>query len=285
MDNKTQDMDRLVTSVLDWGQARNLLKKSNAKTQCLKTVSEVGELMGYVLGISDGSPKDHIGDILVTLIILCQQTGLGLRNALTSESGPFILDLSTQDFTLKLGVEVGLLADEVAKGRHEMVLMRAIVCVRTLDRISRKYRTTLEECLRVAYTEISGRKGTMVDGCFIKEGDEPGAPDTPINVSASETESGEKYDSEVSDGFEAKLRFEVETLFSMLMQKNRAYGNAALDPVRAFSSASRTECIRVRLDDKISRLMRGQNAGEDVIGDIQGYIALLRIAEREDEGS
>lgn len=64
----------------------------------------------------------------------------------------------------------------------------------------------------------------------------------------------------------------------MLQRKNEAYGNSALDPVRVFSKASPEEQIRVRLDDKISRLMRGDAAGEDVMFDLFGYLLLYRVA-------
>lgn len=39
----------------------------------------------------------------------------------------------------------------------------------------------------------------------------------------------------------------------MLLAKNAAYGNSALEPVRIFSKADPTEQIRVRIDDKLSR--------------------------------
>jgi len=64
----------------------------------------------------------------------------------------------------------------------------------------------------------------------------------------------------------------------VLIQKNSAYGNSALEPVRIFSKASTVEQILVRLDDKLSRLSRGSAAGEDVILDLMGYLVLLKIA-------
>lgn len=68
---------------------------------------------------------------------------------------------------------------------------------------------------------------------------------------------------------------------TMLVEKNRAYGNSALDPVRVFSKADSAEQIRVRLDDKLSRLARGSAGGEDVALDLMGYLVLLSIAERD----
>ncbi len=73
---------------------------------------------------------------------------------------------------------------------------------------------------------------------------------------------------------------ECDAVKQILLEKNRAYGDSALNPVRIFSSAATTEQLRVRLDDKLSRLARGHAAGEDVTLDLLGYLILLRIAER-----
>lgn len=71
-------------------------------------------------------------------------------------------------------------------------------------------------------------------------------------------------------------------LAELLLEKNRKYGNSALNPVRVFSKASATEQIRVRLDDKLSRLQSMQaDDDEDVILDLMGYLVLLRIAQTE----
>lgn len=72
----------------------------------------------------------------------------------------------------------------------------------------------------------------------------------------------------------------------MVVAKNQAYGDSAVDPVRIFSKASPVEQILVRLDDKISRLQRGHSyPGDNEIDDIMGYLILLKIAkERYGDG-
>lgn len=68
-----------------------------------------------------------------------------------------------------------------------------------------------------------------------------------------------------------------------LVEKNIAYGNAVLDPVRVFSKADRLEQINVRIDDKISRIQKGHEyPGDDTIRDLIGYLCILLIA-RESE--
>jgi hypothetical protein len=73
---------------------------------------------------------------------------------------------------------------------------------------------------------------------------------------------------------------ECDRLKDLLLAKNASYGNSALDPVRIFSKADPVEQIRVRIDDKLSRLARGNDAGEDVETDLAGYLVLLRVARR-----
>lgn len=81
--------------------------------------------------------------------------------------------------------------------------------------------------------------------------------------------------------FEARVRAELAAIGDMLVAKNAAYGNSALEPVRCFSRASPVEQLNVRIDDKLSRLMRGSAAGEDVVLDLIGYLVLLRLARTE----
>ena len=80
--------------------------------------------------------------------------------------------------------------------------------------------------------------------------------------------------------FAHDVRAELAAIGEMLIAKNKAYGNSALQPLRVFSSAAPTEQLRVRIDDKLSRLMRGSAAGEDVVLDLIGYLVILRLAEK-----
>lgn len=65
----------------------------------------------------------------------------------------------------------------------------------------------------------------------------------------------------------------------LLIQKNRAYGNSALEPIRIFSKASSNEQILVRIDDKLNRIKQGANCldDEDVLQDLIGYLILLKV--------
>jgi len=78
----------------------------------------------------------------------------------------------------------------------------------------------------------------------------------------------------------ALIEKECDALKALLLAKNEAYGDSALRPLRIFSKAPPDEAIRVRLDDKLSRLARGSAAGEDVELDLLGYLVLLRVERR-----
>ena len=68
-------------------------------------------------------------------------------------------------------------------------------------------------------------------------------------------------------------------IFFMLIEKNRKYGDSALNPARIFSKASNIEQLKVRLDDKLSRIKNAQDdEDEDVIADLIGYLVLLTIS-------
>ena len=78
--------------------------------------------------------------------------------------------------------------------------------------------------------------------------------------------------------FTSALDTQLQLIRSLLIEKNRAYGDSALMPLRCFSKASVIEQLLVRIDDKLSRVQRGSNAGEDVEIDLIGYLVMLRIA-------
>lgn len=81
---------------------------------------------------------------------------------------------------------------------------------------------------------------------------------------------------------EDAIRRECAALAELLVAKNKAYGDSAINPLRVFSKASAVEQIKVRLDDKLSRLARGTERGavsEDTERDLCGYLILKRIAD------
>lgn len=67
----------------------------------------------------------------------------------------------------------------------------------------------------------------------------------------------------------------------LLVEKNRKYGNSALEPKRIFSKSDTLEQINVRIDDKLSRIANmKEDEDEDVELDLIGYLILKRVAKR-----
>lgn len=67
-------------------------------------------------------------------------------------------------------------------------------------------------------------------------------------------------------------------LRDFLIEKNKRYGNSALEPIRVFSKASVDSQLRTRLDDKISRIKNSDELRKNDTVDLMGYLVLLCIA-------
>jgi hypothetical protein len=82
---------------------------------------------------------------------------------------------------------------------------------------------------------------------------------------------------------QSHIRDACRRIETILIGKNRQYGNSVLDPVRIFSRSSTVEQILVRIDDKLSRVRTGDPSdGEDTILDLIGYLIFLWIAIKKD---
>ena len=74
-----------------------------------------------------------------------------------------------KDQYLKLIQEAGELSDSLCKGKDirddvgDMMVVLINIMVRN--------NLTMKDCLKVAYADIKDRKGKMIDGIFVKEGD------------------------------------------------------------------------------------------------------------------
>jgi hypothetical protein len=94
----------------------------------------------------------------------------------------------------------------------------------------------------------------------------------------------------MSEGITTQSQQDIATVCDqikqLLLEKNRKYGDSALNPVRIFSKASTIEQLKVRLDDKLSRLKNAQDdEDEDVISDLVGYLVLFKVAQMQQRRS
>lgn len=158
--------------VRGWAHARNLIEGSNPKAQILKTFSEFGELADGVNKGRKGEIEDGIGDTTVTLVIIAEQLGLP-HGAITVP--PYDFTMSPIDHVLNIASCLGVLADGLVNEEinHEPDDHIAIVTeiLMHLNLLATACETSYVDCMAVAWNEIKDRKGRMVNGVFIKEGD------------------------------------------------------------------------------------------------------------------
>lgn len=67
-------------------------------------------------------------------------------------------------------------------------------------------------------------------------------------------------------------------LTALLLEKNRSYGDSARSPLEVFAHDVDVKTrMAIRMDDKISRLARGDNStfNEDAAVDLAGYLLLF----------
>ena len=74
-----------------------------------------------------------------------------------------------KDQFMKLVQECGELSDNMCKGNDMKDDLGDIMVV--LINIMERNGYSMEECLEVAYEDIKDRKGKMIEGIFVKEGD------------------------------------------------------------------------------------------------------------------
>lgn len=81
-------------------------------------------------------------------------------------------------------------------------------------------------------------------------------------------------------GFAERLDIQVLAITGLLKEKNKAYGNTALNPTNIFSKLDASEAICARIDDKLARIKnKGINdLTEDTVDDLIGYLLLLKMS-------
>lgn len=92
-----------------------------------------------------------------------------------------------------------------------------------------------------------------------------------------------KDEVDYSTPFAEKVLAITDSIAELLVTKNQAYGNSALDPIRIFSKVGTQEGLDVRIDDKLSRIARGHEyPGDDTLKDLIGYL-IMKLIERQNE--
>lgn len=78
-------------------------------------------------------------------------------------------------------------------------------------------------------------------------------------------------------GTEELIKVLFKNFSEFLTEKNRRYGDSALNPPAIFSNALADAQICNRLDDKLNRIKTANELKKNDVADVFGYVALLMI--------
>lgn len=172
MESMSEYYQRLV---IQWAVDRNLIKGSTPEAQCVKLIEEYGELARGIAKQDEALIKDSIGDTLVVCIILAAQLGSDSFSIdkLIFERSEVNNNNVREKLVMNGATELGAISYfiNVTNRDTDRCIGNIYALCDTLVEIAYLYKWSLADCLEAAYNEIKDRKGRMVDGIFIKEGD------------------------------------------------------------------------------------------------------------------
>lgn len=62
-----------------------------------------------------------------------------------------------------------------------------------------------------------------------------------------------------------------------LKEKNKRYGDAAMNHLKIFSKHDSSEALYTRIDEKLQRIMNAEELKKNDCSDVMGYISLIMI--------
>lgn len=140
--------------IIEWANNKGLINPEFAPRQELKLLEEIGELANAIIKNNVSEQKDAIGDIFVVLVILAAQVNVNIKadiHFLCSEHFEIYAE-SFHHYLLKI-----------------INLTSFNSSFNNLEDVCKKLNLDIIECVNLAYNEIKDRKGTLVNGSFIKE--------------------------------------------------------------------------------------------------------------------
>lgn len=83
--------------------------------------------------------------------------------------------------------------------------------------------------------------------------------------------------------FKNKLTGFFTNMKDFLSEKNKRYGNSALDPIQVFAGKKDSTLIDVRIDDKLSRIKNSEELRKNDTIDLIGYLVLKCFEKKWDD--
>ena len=169
-------IQELVPLIHQWAKERKIYEQLTPFDELLKTHEEVGELIKACYDNDKPAIQDAIGDVMVTLINYCYMERIDvleqINDVLNFESkradSKVVLALNIQNSLNRL-MHANFRLLGIGGETPFLFFYEIITIIGYLDDIAFLEKTTLEECLNIAYNAIKDRKGKIINGKFIKE--------------------------------------------------------------------------------------------------------------------
>ena len=92
-----------------------------------------------------------------------------------------------------------------------------------------------------------------------------------------ESSDGEHWEEKLTESQE-KIVEVCDSMKSLLLYKNKKYGDSALHPNNIFYKGDATNSIKIRLDDKVGRIKNSEETRINDVSDVVGYGILLLVS-------
>ena len=92
-----------------------------------------------------------------------------------------------------------------------------------------------------------------------------------------ESSDGEHWGESLTESQE-KIVEVCDSMKSLLLYKNKKYGDSALHPNNIFYKGDATNSIKIRLDDKVGRIKNSEETRINDVSDVVGYGILLLVS-------
>lgn len=238
--------------VQQWFIDRNL-HEANPVKQFEKLMEETGELFeGVAKGKSD-LIKDALGDIQVVLTGLELQIKNGADIRATPEEMELLLMVaSLGNLANKLHKHVFYDETKIPLIKPDLIMLHS-----NIHSVAIHNCTTADTCLKIAYDEIKGRKGKMIDGVFVKEADLVQKQDSKFNYN-DELQTIYSNIEELSKEHQFNPQEDEFTIV-------QAYNNGQAILIKAINEEERR--IKVEISDTVFVLQQKQGTLDIYSGD------------------
>ena len=156
-----EKMKRRLPDIRQWAEERNLIAGSATAAQFVKLVEEAGEMLLAHENDDPDGVKDGAGDVIVVLTILAAQIGVNLEDHIELHDGYIHGEVPM----------FGKLASAIARKQHDAAIEHICETAGCAMDYAWEYGFDIADCVEHAWAEIKDRKGKMIDGVFVKDGD------------------------------------------------------------------------------------------------------------------